>query len=135
MLLLSLTAAAAPAMDTDQFVDFLNAYPVMPPAQIAADLAAMTSEQQALLTRYEALGASVYTRACDSSPGLTFDAAAGPQSCEALQALAAQDVEWGTAMNATRYAETQRLQLIQAMSCELGWWSGEDCQRAPLARD
>ncbi len=134
VLLISIAAASAAPMSDGAFVDFLNAYPKMPPAQVIADLESMSEAQLAILTRRQALGASVYARACqDGATDITFPAADGPMACPELLEIQAQDIQWGMDVGAVRYAETQRLQAISALSCTLGWLDRVAC--AEVAKD
>ena len=134
MLLLISMAAATPLGD-DQFIDFLSVYPKMAPHQVIADLGAMTAEQLSTLTVFESLGVNVYTHACHISDSkeatgsrdLVFSSTAGPMNCADLLAVEQTDVDWGMTIGAVRYAETQRLQVIQSFSCILGWLDQSEC--------
>jgi hypothetical protein len=133
-MLLLISVASAASMNDGEFIDFLNAYPAMSPAQVADDIAKMTAHQLTILAERSALGASIYARACHSDQAdLVFRTTDGPVTCSDLLSIQEKDIQWGMAMGAVRYAETQRIQVVTAMSCALGWLEGTQCQS--LAHD
>ena len=128
-MLFLIAAAAAAQLTDDQFIDFLSTYPKLTPDQVIADLGRMHPDQQTLLYDWESLGASVYTRACHSAHAtdLVFRPAQGPMRCADLLALEEENIQWGMTVGAVRYAETQRIQLIQMLSCRQGWLTVTEC--------